>query len=132
RYSGILHTGAGWNEVVAEIRRKVEAATGERFNSVLLNRYRNGRDSVAWHADDEPELGAAPLIASVSLGAERKFVLKHKDGADRRQYPLAHGSLLVMGGTLQRHYLHALPKTAATVGERVSLTFRWTALSPTR
>ncbi len=125
-YSGVVHTGAGWDEVVEEVRRQVEEATGGQFNSVLLNRYRDGRDSVAWHADDEPELGEAPLIASVSLGATRKFVLKHQDGSDRRAYWLAHGSLLVMGGTLQHHYLHALPKTTAPVGERINLTFRWT------
>jgi alkylated DNA repair dioxygenase AlkB len=126
-YSHVLHTGAGWDAVVNEIRGKVEAATGGRFNSVLLNRYRNGQDSVSWHADDEPELGAEPLIASVSLGAPRTFALKHKNGSDRREYLLAHGSLLVMGGTLQRHYRHALPKTSKPVGERVNLTFRWTA-----
>ena len=127
RYSGVVHTGAGWDDVVEEIRRKVEEATAGRFNSVLLNRYRGGRDSVAWHADDEPELGETPLIASVSLGATRKFALKHKDSSDRRAYLLAHGSLLVMGGTLQRHYLHALPKTTEAVGVRINLTFRWTA-----
>jgi alkylated DNA repair dioxygenase AlkB len=126
RYSGVLHTGAGWDATVSEIRRRVEEVTGGRFNSVLLNRYRSGQDSVSWHADDEPELGEAPLIASVSLGAPRKFALKHKDGSDRRDYVLAHGSLLVMGGTLQRHYLHALPKTSQSVGERINLTFRWT------
>jgi alkylated DNA repair dioxygenase AlkB len=125
-YSGVLHTGAGWDEVVSEIRGGVEEAAGGRYNSVLLNRYRNGQDSVAWHADDEPELGEAPLIASVSLGAPRKFALKHRDGSDRRDHVLAHGSLLVLGGTLQRHYLHALPKTTKPVGERINLTFRWT------
>jgi alkylated DNA repair dioxygenase AlkB len=129
RYSGVLHTGAGWDAVVSEICRRVEEAAGGRFNSVLLNRYRDGQDSVGWHADDEPELGEAPLIASVSLGAPRTFALKHKDGSDRREYVLAHGSLLVMGGTLQRHYLHALPKTTKHVGERINLTFRWTESS---
>jgi alkylated DNA repair dioxygenase AlkB len=126
RYSAVLHTGAGWDAVLSEIHDTVAEAAGGRFNSVLLNRYRGGQDSVAWHADDEPELGEAPLIASVSLGEPRKFALKHKDGSDRRDYVLAHGSLLIMGGTLQRHYLHALPKTTKPVGERINLTFRWT------
>jgi alkylated DNA repair dioxygenase AlkB len=92
---------------------------------VLANRYRDGRDAMGWHSDDEPELGPAPVIASVSLGASRRFVLKHRDDpAQKLALELDHGSLLVMAGATQRHYKHALPRTARPVGERINLTFR--------
>ena len=98
---------------------------GHEFNGVLLNLYRDGRDGMGWHADDEPELGPEPVIASVSLGAERRFRLKHRRLPEARlDIVLPHGSLLVMAGATQRHWVHALPKAAAPVGARINLTFR--------
>jgi alkylated DNA repair dioxygenase AlkB len=93
---------------------------------VLLNLYRDGRDGMGWHADDEPELGPQPAIASLSLGATRRFRLRHRRRRDTGvTLDLAHGSLLLMAGATQRHYVHAVPKTARPVGERINLTFRY-------
>jgi alkylated DNA repair dioxygenase AlkB len=124
RYSGITHRGVGWTPLVLEIKERVEEAAQAPFNSLLLNRYRTGRDSMGFHADAEPELGINPVIASVSLGAVREFILEHKKTRQQLSYRLAHGSLLIMGGTCQHHWVHALPKTREQVGERINLTFR--------
>lgn len=124
RYSGVSHAGSGWSLDLRNLRRRVEQVTGATFNGVLLNLYRDGRDSMGQHADAEPELGPNPLVASVSLGAVRTFVLRHRPGPEKRSLDLAHGSLLVMGGTLQHHWVHELPKTKQPVGERINLTFR--------
>jgi alkylated DNA repair dioxygenase AlkB len=124
RYSGVVHAGAGWTPTLLELKQRVEAAASAEFNSVLLNRYRSGKDSIGMHADDEPELGTNPVVASISLGTVRAFVLKHRKSGEKRSLPLAHGSLLVMAGTCQRHWLHGIPKTAQPVGERINLTFR--------
>ena len=122
-----------WPPALLETRERLQAATGGVFNSVLANLYRDGRDRMGWHSDDEPELGPQPLIASLSLGAERRFLLKPRDrrrlGPDARglrafAVPLPPGSLLLMAGQTQRHYLHALPGTARPVGARLNLTFR--------
>jgi alkylated DNA repair dioxygenase AlkB len=95
------------------------------FNSVLANLYRDGRDSMGWHSDDEPELGAQPVIASLSLGSTRRFVLKHRRDPSRKfALELPHGSLLLMRGATQANYRHALPRTARPVGPRINLTFR--------
>jgi alkylated DNA repair dioxygenase AlkB len=95
------------------------------FNSVLANRYRDGRDAMGWHRDDEPELGPQPVIASISLGATRRFRLKADDAAvPPLSLDLPHGSLLVMRGLTQSRFRHALPRTAKPVGERINLTFR--------
>ncbi|MBS3823995.1 MAG: alpha-ketoglutarate-dependent dioxygenase AlkB [Wenzhouxiangellaceae bacterium] len=124
-YSGSLWEAAPWQRDVAALRRALEAQTGENFNCVLLNLYRNGRDSMGWHSDDEPELGRDPVIASVSLGAERRFVLRRKsDGRCRFELAPAHGSLILMRGDMQAHWQHQVPKTARAVGPRVNLTFR--------
>src|SRR5262249_54771570 len=101
-----------------------EAASGTAFNSLLLNLYRDGQDSIGFHTDAEPELGRDPVVATVSFGAQRDFVLKHKVSRKGLTYRLAHGSLLVMGGSSQHHWLHGLPKTSEDIGKRVSLTFR--------
>ncbi len=124
RYSGVTHVGAGWTPTLLDIKRRIEEAAGTTFNSVLLNRYRSGKDSIGLHADDEPELGANPVIASVSLGAVRTFILKHRASGEKRTLALAHGSLLVMAGTCQHHWLHGIPKTEQAVGERINLTWR--------
>jgi alkylated DNA repair dioxygenase AlkB len=124
-YSDITMAPLPWTAVLLEIKAEVEREAGVAFNSVLANLYRDGRDSVAWHADDEPELGRGPVIASVSLGATRTFQLRHRhDPAARWQVDLEHGSLLLMRGATQRAWLHQLPKTGRPVGRRVNLTFR--------
>lgn len=124
-YSGVSMSGRGWPPVLAEVRRKVEAHTGATFNCVLLNLYRNGRDSMGYHADDEPELGPEPVIASLSLGGVRRFRMKPNGGG---QEPLAielsSGSLLLMQGRSQSDWKHAIPKTARAVDARLNLTFR--------
>jgi len=124
-YSGVGHEPEPWTAPLAELRARVEALSGQRFNAVLLNLYRSGADGMGWHADDEPELGVNPVIASVSLGAARRFRLRHRRRKElTRDLDLAHGSLLLMSGTTQHHWVHALPKTARAVGERINLTFR--------
>jgi len=128
-YSGTDHLPEPWTPALARIRDRVQALTGARFNAVLLNLYRDGRDGMGWHADDEPELGPNPVIASVSLGATRRFCLRHRRRKDLKlDLPLPHGSLLCMSGETQHHWLHAVPKTRLPVGERVNLTFRLVAL----
>jgi alkylated DNA repair dioxygenase AlkB len=124
RYSGVLHEPAAWTDTLLEIRARVEALSGHRYNSVLANLYRDGRDGMGWHADDEPELGRNPVIASVSLGATRRFRLRHRGSGETRALDLTDGSLLVMAGPLQHHWQHSLAKTARAVGPRINLTFR--------
>jgi alkylated DNA repair dioxygenase AlkB len=124
-YSGTTHEPQPWTPALEAIRTQVNRLAGHAFNAVLLNLYRDGRDGMGWHADDEPELGVDPVIASVSLGAERRFRLKHRRLPDARlDILLPHGSLLVMAGATQRHWVHALPKTEAPVDPRINLTFR--------
>ncbi len=125
RYSGSVYEPLGWTPTLGHLREMLQIKLNERFNSVLCNRYRDGRDSMGWHADDEPELGSTPVIASVSLGATRRFDLKRRDRVGRSvKLELTNGSLLVMRGATQSHWLHQLPKTNAEVGERINLTFR--------
>jgi alkylated DNA repair dioxygenase AlkB len=123
-YSGIRMQPAPWNEPLLELKAVAEGLAGQAFNSVLLNLYRSGRDSVSWHADNEPGLGRDPVIASVSLGAPRRFQLRHRRTKDLVAVDLPHGSCLVMAGATQHHWLHQIPKTAREVGPRVNLTFR--------
>lgn len=125
-YSGSRHSPAAWTPALTALREQVEKTTGAHFNSVLANLYRDGRDSMGWHSDDEPELGEHPLIAAVSLGAERRFLLRHRRRKDVQGHALdlAHGSLLLMAGDTQRHWRHSVPKTRRHVAPRISLTFR--------
>jgi alkylated DNA repair dioxygenase AlkB len=123
-YSGTPHEPLPWTPPLHAIRRRVEAVTGERYDSVLLNRYRDGRDGMGWHSDDEAALGPEPAIASVSFGATRRFRLKRRRGAGAVDLELGHGDLLLMRGRTQHEYVHSVPKTARPVGERVNLTFR--------
>ena len=128
-YSGTPHVPEPWTPELDRVRDRVQALTGRRFNAVLLNLYRDGRDGMGWHADDEPELGRDPVIASVSLGAPRRFCLRHRRRKDLKlDLELPHGSLLVMAGPMQHHWVHALPKTRLPVGERINLTFRRVAI----
>jgi alkylated DNA repair dioxygenase AlkB len=125
RYSGTLFEPNPWPPVLLPIRERLKQELGVDFNSVLANRYRDGRDAMGWHADDERELGPAPVIASLSLGATRRFVLRHRRFPARKLViELPSGSLLVMAGPTQQHYRHAVPRTAKPVGERINLTFR--------
>lgn len=125
RYSGALFEPHPWPPALHALRAQLDSACSTAFNSVLANRYRNGSDAMGWHSDDEPELGPQPVIASLSLGATRRFVLKSrvKDGG-RLALDLSHGSLVLMRGDTQRNYRHALPRMARPVGERINLTFR--------
>ncbi|MDR2871421.1 MAG: alpha-ketoglutarate-dependent dioxygenase AlkB [Xanthomonadaceae bacterium] len=124
-YSGTRFEPHPWPPALRPLRKRLLAQTGVAFNSVLLNRYRDGADSIGWHSDDEPALGPQPIIASLSLGAVRRFRFKRRDDpAAQLTLELPHGSLLWMAGDTQRHYLHALPKTAKPIGERINLTFR--------
>lgn len=124
RYSGSLFEPRPWPPLLMPLRERLRRELGVGFNSVLANLYRDGRDCMGWHSDAEPELGEAPVIASVSLGAARRFVLKHRLTQERLAIELPHGSLLVMSGDTQRNYRHALPRTAKPVGMRINLTFR--------
>ena len=124
-YSGVRHEPLPWIPPLEEIRERVERLTGHAFNSVLANLYRDGNDGMGWHADDEAELGRDPVIASVSLGATRRFRMRHRRLRDLTvDLDLEHGSLLVMAGATQHHWVHAVPKTRRPVGERINLTFR--------
>ena len=125
RYSGVRHEPEPWPEGLLPVRERLFCEAGVAFNSVLANLYRDGRDSMGWHGDDEPELGARPTIASLSLGATRRFVLRHRrDPGRKRVFELPHGSLLLMRGDSQADWRHALPRTAKPVGPRINLTFR--------
>jgi len=117
-----------WSATVAFLRKRVEALCGVRFNSMLANLYRGGQDAIGWHADDEPELGLMPVIASLSFGAERRFAMRRKDDHTQvKRITLEHGSLLIMAGSMQQHWQHAVARTAQPIAERINLTFRLTA-----
>jgi alkylated DNA repair dioxygenase AlkB len=124
-YSGIRNVPAPWTPAVRALRDATERACGARFNSVLLNRYRNGADGMGWHTDNEPELGPEPVIASVSFGATRRFDLRHNETGVVRAYRMTSGSLLVMRGRTQADWRHRVPKEPGAHGERINLTFRW-------
>ncbi|GAA4230617.1 alpha-ketoglutarate-dependent dioxygenase AlkB [Postechiella marina] len=123
-FSGITLQPHPWSKELLEIKKDIEPKSGVQFNSVLLNRYRNGNDSISWHTDAEKELGENPIIASVNFGAERKFQLKHIETNEKVEIVLKHGSLLIMMGELQHYWKHQVPKTKKVQAERVNLTFR--------
>lgn len=123
-FSGITLKPNPWNEELIQIKRKVEFIANTKFNSVLLNKYRNGNDSISWHTDAEPELGNNPIIASVNFGETRKFQLRHNETKEKIEIELSHGSILIMQGELQHFWKHQVPKTRKPVGERINLTFR--------
>jgi alkylated DNA repair dioxygenase AlkB len=126
-YSKIQMNPDPWTHTLLYIKEKIERVAKANFNSVLLNLYRDGRDSVSWHRDNESELGKDPVIASLSFGATRPFQLKHKLKKDLSKISvgLSHGSLLIMQGTTQEFWLHQVPKTSKQVGQRLNLTFRY-------
>ncbi len=121
RYSGHDYFALPWIPKLLEIKSRIESFFGN-YNFCLLNRYRNGSDSMGWHADNEPEMG--PVIGSLSLGATRKFRIRHNVSRVTQTYLLGHGSLIVMAGTMQNFWQHEVPKTKQIVGERINLTFR--------
>ncbi|MCB9688781.1 MAG: alpha-ketoglutarate-dependent dioxygenase AlkB [Alphaproteobacteria bacterium] len=123
RYSGQTLDPAPATPTLDALTARVSEACGTTFNHVVVNRYRDGKDNIGRHADAEPELGWLPTIASLSLGARRKFVLARKGRRKSRHLRLAHGSLLVMGGSLQHTWYHSVPKDGSTE-ERLNLTFR--------
>jgi len=123
-YSGLRHDPVPWTSELLELRQRVEIACGHAFNSVLGNLYRNGQDAVSWHADDEPELGFEPVIASLSLGAERRFEVRHNRSREILRLPLNAGSLLIMRGAFQHHWQHRIPRQAGITAPRINLTFR--------
>ena len=126
RYSGQTLEPRAFTPGVAALLDPVSARAGAAFNHVLVNRYRDGADHLGLHADAEPELGPDPVVATLSLGASRRFVVKprRRGAGPGRDYRLESGSLLVMGGTCQRHFVHGVPREAGAHGERISLTFR--------
>ena len=125
-YSGRDLTPQAWTPVLANIKQMVETHTGHRFNSVLLNYYRDEKDGMGWHSDDEAELGAQPVIASLSLGASRRFKLRHKFAPQKQalSITLGDGDLLVMAGAMQENWQHSVPKETHKQGARINLTFR--------
>ncbi len=137
-YSGISAQPVGWTRTLLQIRARIEDTSNATFNSVLLNYYRDGRDGVSWHSDDEPELGSDPVIGSVSFGSERPFCLRRRVARRASRGPaigrgqararltlcLPNGSYLEMGPGIQRNWAHQLPKRPQLTGERINLTFR--------
>lgn len=123
-YSGLTLAPLPWTPLLQAVKAAVEQASGRSFNSVLLNYYRNERDSMGMHSDDEPELGPQPAIASVSFGATRTFILKHKVSKRTVRLPLEAGSMLLMAGATQANWLHGINKQTRHLSPRVNLTFR--------
>lgn len=123
-YSGIRHQPATPTPILKALTSTIESITKRTFNSVLLNLYRDGRDSMGWHSDDEAALGPEPEIASLSLGASRRFQFKHRKADERVALDLPHGSCLIMRGRCQACWRHQLPKTRVVIGPRINLTFR--------
>jgi alkylated DNA repair dioxygenase AlkB len=127
RYSGVTHEPRPWHPLLAALRQRLQATTGYPFNSVLANLYRDGADSMGWHADKEPELGGNPAIASLSFGATRLFKLRHNRTGTTLDITLGHGALLLMAGSLQHHWRHCLPKSTRVQASRINLTYRYIA-----
>lgn len=123
-YSGTTRHALPWNDELRELKLLVEQISGATYNSCLVNLYHDGSEGMAWHSDDEKELERDAPIASLSLGAERKFAFKHKQTSAATSVLLEHGALLVMRGTTQAHWLHSLPKSKKVSAPRINLTFR--------
>lgn len=123
-YSKTTKSALPWNKELIELKEMVEAKTGETFNSCLLNLYHSGDEGMAWHSDGEKDLKKNGAIASLSFGAERKFLFKHKMTKQNVSVQLEKGSLLVMKGVTQSHWLHRLPPTKKVKTSRINLTFR--------
>ncbi len=124
-YSGVRHDPLPWTATLLDLKQRVEAATQQRFNSVLGNLYRDENDSMGWHADKEKELGAQPYIASLSFGAARRFRVQHNHSKQTINVTLNNGSLLTMSGVFQKHWRHCVPKLRDATLPRINLTFRY-------
>lgn len=124
RYSNMTLASKPWTETLATLKERISDYCQHDFNAVLANLYRDQRDSVSWHSDDEAELGNMPIIASLSLGAARDFQLKHIDNKEKLTLSLSTGSLLIMRGDTQRYWQHCVPKRAKEIEARINLTFR--------
>ena len=126
-YSGLTMKACTWTDELFTVKEKIEKAYAAKYNSVLLNLYRSGKDSMGWHSDDEAELRRNPVIASLSLGAARRFHLKHKTAkeVENKRLDLGNGSLLIMAGETQHYWKHQISKTAKEVEPRINLTFRY-------
>ena len=123
-YSGLRLQGVPWPDSLLPLKQQLEILCQQPFNALLLNLYRDGQDAMGWHADNEPELGRNPLIASISLGAPRRFRLRHNSSRATHGLTLEHGSLLLMAGSTQHHWQHSLPRTRRCQSPRINLTFR--------
>jgi alkylated DNA repair dioxygenase AlkB len=123
-YSRKKKVALPWSNTLQSLKNQLEKVSGFQFNSCLLNLYHNGDEGMSWHSDNEKELGNAPVIASISLGETRKFSWKHKTIKDRYDLYLEEGSLLIMQGAMQEHWLHCIPKTSKVQGSRINLSFR--------
>ena len=128
-YSGIVNDPLPWTETLQRLRILLQDRTGAPYNSVLLNLYRDARDGVGWHSDDEPELGSSPTIASLSFGESRRLRLRHKSTGESTSLELTDGSLLVMRGRSQRDWDHCVPKSKKNLRERINATFRQVGVS---
>ena len=124
KYSGIKHEAKGWTPELAFVKKRIEKFVDIKFNSVLANLYRDGSDSNGWHSDNEKELGENPIIASLSLGASRKFKLRNNRNGESIDLILENGSLLIMAGSTQTYWKHTVPKTRQNVSPRINLTYR--------
>lgn len=129
RYSGRDYTALPWLPCLLEIKQRIETVRGA-YNYCLLNLYRSGSDSMGWHADDEPEMG--DIIGSLSLGAARKFRIRHNSTRETQTFLAGHGTLMIMAGTMQQFWQHEVPKTKRVVGERINLTFRQISMNASR
>lgn len=130
KYSNTTKTAYLWTDVLLQLKTLVEQKTGETYNSCLLNLYHNGNEGMGWHSDAEKEMKEDGAIASLSFGAERKFVFKHKETKQTISTILLNGSLLVMKGSTQKHWLHSLPKSKKITTPRINLTFRTLLINP--
>jgi alkylated DNA repair dioxygenase AlkB len=128
-YSRVVRTALPWTPSLRALRECVEASAGERFNACLLNLYHSGEEGMGWHSDGERDLVRGGAIASLSLGAERRFAFKHRGDKEKVSLTLEHGSLLVMRGETQQHWLHRLPPTRKVHAPRINLTFRQMAVA---
>lgn len=124
RYSGVEKVAKPWTQTLIEIKQYIEEHSGSTYNSCLLNLYHDGSEGMAWHSDGEKDLRQGAAIASVSFGAERRFLFKHKQSKEKVAIVLAHGSLLIMQGETQQHWQHRLPPTVKVTEPRINLTFR--------
>lgn len=128
-YSGVERPAHIWSPTLTSIREAITRGTGQRFNSVLANLYRDGNDAMGWHSDDEPCNGPEPVIASVSFGAERRFDFRHRTSKEKASVVLPHGSLLLMSGLSQHCWQHSIARSKKVTSPRINLTFRFVTSS---